>query len=55
VACGPRSDLFVRLLLDEHLSPEGTARLVHALDALRREHPERDAAIRRGEEIWLDD
>lgn len=37
------------------LSRSGTGRLVRALDALLREHPEPDGAIKRGGEIWLGD
>jgi hypothetical protein len=37
------------------LSREGIGRLVRALDAFLRAHPEADAAIGLGGEIWLDD
>jgi hypothetical protein len=37
------------------LSREGIGRLVRALDALLQAHPEADAAIALGGEIWLED
>lgn len=36
------------------LSRDGIGRLVHALDALLQAHPEPDAAITLGGEIWLE-
>jgi hypothetical protein len=36
------------------LSREATGRLVRALDSLLRRHPELDAAVKLGGEIWLD-
>jgi hypothetical protein len=37
------------------LSRKATGRLVRALDALLRRHPEPDAAVKLGGEIWLDE